>query len=133
MTYKVYDGTNWVELAAKSDIKTYYTHNITISDGNNTANFTLTTSDSSAYNKSTFLQKISAMTNSWAKDLPLNGWFFEGANWEFDFPLLYVHQRLLGKVIYLDFRYFDGSAQPETLTMTFTANTVTISDVVSPA
>lgn len=130
MKYKVYNGSSWVELALKSDVKKYYTHNIRVTSGSNHANFTLTTSDSSAYNRATLLDKMSAMTNAWSRPLPLNGYVYD-ENWEFFLPLVSVETIRSGKAVSLYFTYLSGDSQPDHITVPVL--TYTMNDIVSPA
>ena len=130
MAIKVYNGSAWVELALKSDVKTYYTHNIRITSGSNHANFTLTTSDSGAYNRTTLYDKMTAMTNSWARPLPVNGYVYDD-DWEFFFPLMAIEIIRSGKTINLYITYLGGDGQPAHLTVPVLS--YTMNDIVSPA
>lgn len=130
MKVKVYNGSAWVEIALKSDAKRYYTHNIRVTSGSNHANFTLTTSDSGAYNRATLLDKMSAMTNAWSRPLPLNGYVYDD-DWEYFFPLLSVETIRSGKAVSLYFTYLSGNNQPANITVPVL--TYTMNDIVSPA
>lgn len=128
---KIYDGTNWVECAIPSDIKTYYQHIITVTNtaSSNSANFTLITSDSSAYTVSTLMAKLQALTNTWAVNLPLNGYLWnDGA--ELEYPLLYVVKTGTGRTTALEFRYTYGDGDPYSESMELLS--FNVSDVVKP-
>lgn len=130
MTYKVYNGSSWVELALKSDVKKYYTHNIRITSGSNTVNFTLTTSDSSVYNRNTLFNKIATMTANWTRPLPLNGYVYDD-DWEYFFPLVSVERLVSGKASSLYFTYLGDRGEPAHIEVP--ALTYTMNDIVSPA
>lgn len=128
---KIFDGTNWVECAIPSDIKTYYQHIIHVENRNNanSANFTLMTSDSSAYSVSTLMSKLQKLTNTWETNLPLNGFFWhDGA--ELEYPLLYVNKTGSGSSTSLEFRYLYGDGDPYSETIRILD--LIVSDIVKP-
>lgn len=125
-TFKYYNGSAWVGLAEKSDVKKYYTHNIRITVVSNHINFTLTTSDSSTYNRSTLADKLSVMTNNWTRPLPLNGYVYDDS-WEFCFPLVLVERIGSGKASSFRFTYLGGNGEPAHIdvpTLTFIMNDI---------
>ncbi len=129
-TFKYYNGSAWVELAPKSDVKKYYTHNIRVTDGSNNVNFTLTTSDSSVYNRNTLFNKIATMTANWTRPLPLNGYVYVD-DWEFCFPLVSVERLVSGKASSLYFTYLGERGEPNHIQVP--ALTYTMNDIKSDA
>ena len=99
MTYKIYDGSNWVDVALKSDIKTYYNHHITLTCLTAVLNIDFISSKSDAY---TVVQLFTLIATRGGR-LGANGFLYDRGG-ETDCAILCIEQYVNGRDRYIRVR-----------------------------
>lgn len=132
MTYKVYNGSSWVELALKSDVKTYYHHHVVLTHSSAVVTLDFNSSKSTAYNLSTLQTLITTRGNS--GELAISGFLYDRAA-EVDCILLSIKMERQLREYYFSIRAgsFDMGQVGGYSLPTTTALGTSISDTVTLA
>lgn len=132
MTYKVYNGSSWVELALKSDVKTYYHHHVILTHSSAVVTLDFVSSKSVAYNLSTLQTLITTRGNS--GDLAISGFLYDRTA-EVDCILISIKVTRQLREYYFSIRAgsFDMGQIGDYTLPTTTAAGMSISDTVTPA